>query len=83
MTNTQTFKTKSISQNKYTYLAVIQQNYGFGWEDNSVYLTDSKGNGLDFDLVNGLYISNLKHDFNEYKMTGYPTRIIKRKQLNK
>ena len=76
MTNTQ-------KQRKYTYLAVIQQNYGHGWEDNSVYFTDSKGNGLVFDLVNGVYISNLKHDFKEYKMTGYETRIIKRKELNK
>lgn len=29
--------------NKYTYLKVIQQSYGQGWEDVSEYETDSAG----------------------------------------
>jgi hypothetical protein len=72
-----------MTQNKYTYLAVIQQNYGFGWEDNSEYQTDSKGNSIEYHFTNGKKISLLKHDYNEYLRTGYATRIIKRKQLNK
>jgi hypothetical protein len=79
----QKIKPNTMKQNKYTYLAVIQQNYGFGWENNSEYQTDSKGNPLVYDLVKGKYISLLKHDYNEYLRTGYATRIIKRKELNK
>jgi hypothetical protein len=76
MTNTQT-------QRKYTYLAVIQQNYGFGWEDNSEYQTDSKGNAIEYKIIKGKKISLLRNDFEEYLKTGYATRIIKRKELNK
>jgi hypothetical protein len=79
----QKIKYKTMKQNKYKYLAVIQQNYGFGWEDNSEYETDSKGNPIKYEIANGIYISNLRHDYKEYKMTGYSTRIIKRKELNK
>ena len=74
-----------MTQNKYTYLAIIQQNYGFGWEDNSEYQTSSSGKPLEFtDKINilGQKISLLKHDYIEYNKTGYPTRIINRKQLN-
>lgn len=63
-----------MKTNKYTYLKVIQQNYGQGWEDNSEYQTNSKGIAIDREL--------LKADLKEYKLTGYPTRVIKRKQLN-
>lgn len=72
-----------MTQNKYIYLAVIQQNYGFGWEDNSEYQTTSSGKPLEFtDKTNilGQKISLLKHDYIEYNKTGYPTRIINRKQ---
>lgn len=60
--------------NKYTYLKVIQQNYGQGWEDNSEYQTNSQGIAIDREL--------LKADLKEYKLTGYPTRVISRKELN-
>jgi hypothetical protein len=59
---------------KYTYLKVIQQYYGQGWEDNSEYITNSQGTVKD----NILFKSDLK----EYKFTGYPTRVIQRKVLN-
>jgi|688.fasta_scaffold1299269_1 hypothetical protein len=72
-----------MTQNKYNYLAVIQQNYGFGWEDNSEYITDSKGNPIEYKIIKGKKISLLRNDFNEYLKTGYATRIIKRKELNK
>lgn len=60
---------------KYTYLKVIQQNYGFGWEDNSEYQTTSNGKVLE----NSLFI----HDLKEYKLTGYATRVINRKTTTK
>ena len=57
---------------KWNYLKVIQQNYGQGWEDNSEYKTDSKFNTIDRNL--------LKADLKEYRLTGYPTRVIQRKE---
>tara|TARA_R110000868_G_scaffold379828_1_gene645770 strand:- start:758 stop:1009 length:252 start_codon:yes stop_codon:yes gene_type:complete len=75
--------------NKYNYLNVIQQNYGFGWEDVSVYecnsqfinleksgcfYTDSKGRLKEYYLVG--------YDLKEYRFTGYATRLINRKELN-
>ena len=77
-------------QKKYTYYNVIQQNYGYGWEDVSFYETnsqfmnfeksgkkyiDSKGNEREYSLIG--------HDFKEYRLMGYPTRLINRKELNK
>jgi len=77
-------------QNKYNYLAVIQQYYGQGWEDVSEYecnskyenleksgsfYTDAKGRQRERSLIN--------HDLKEYRLTGYPTRLIFRKELNK
>jgi hypothetical protein len=77
-------------QKKYTYYNVIQQNYGFGWEDVSFYETnsqyinfeksgkkyiDSKGKEREYSLVG--------HDLKEYRFTVYPTRLINRKELNK
>jgi len=61
---------------KYDYYKIIQQHYGQGWEDASHYETDSTGymNKEDRDL--------LKHDLNEYRIMGYPTRVIRRKELN-
>lgn len=58
---------------KYNYLKVIQQNYCQGWEDVSEYEANSTGNAKDKDL--------LIHDLKEYRRTGYPTRIIFRKEL--
>ena len=60
--------------NKYKYLKVIQQNYGFGWEDNSDYEATSKGNSIDKKLFLG--------DLKEYRRTGYNTRVVFRKELN-
>jgi len=64
-------------QNKYNYLKVIQQHFGEGctWEDVSEYEADSQGFAKDRKL--------LMHDVKEYRLTGYATRIIFRKELNK
>ena len=62
-----------MKTNKYTYLKVIQQNYGQGWEDVSEYETNSQFITKDREL--------LKHDLKEYRLTGYPTRVIQRKEL--
>ena len=61
---------------KYEYIKVIQQFYG-SWEDNSQY--PAKSNGDAFDNETRLLI---KHDLKEYRLTGYPTRLIFRKTLN-
>jgi len=76
-------------QNKYKYLSVIQQYYGQGWEDVSeyetnssyqnfeksgIFYTDAKGRQRERSLIN--------HDLKEYRLTGYPTRLINRKELN-
>jgi hypothetical protein len=69
---------------KYTYLKVIQQNYGT-WEDVSEYETNSKGEPKEYlSKLNhiGCKVSLLKHDLREYKLMGYATRVIQRKQLN-
>ena len=60
-------------KNKYKYLKVIQQYYN-SWEDVSEYETNSKGITIDKPL--------LSHDLKEYKLTGYLTRVIQRKELN-
>lgn len=75
---------------KYKYYKVIQQNYGQGFEDVSHYETDSqynvKDNKSEVFKTNSkgkqYEVSLIKHDFNEYCLTGYNTRIIKRKELN-
>lgn len=59
---------------KYNYLKVIQQNYGQGWEDVSTYEATSAGNSKDKAL--------LIHDLREYRLTGYPTKVIFRRELN-
>jgi hypothetical protein len=60
--------------NKYNYYKVIQQYFG-SWEDSSFYETNSTfyANKETRDL--------LKHDLAEYRMMGYPVRVIKRKEL--
>ncbi|MDV3537935.1 hypothetical protein CMU94_02210 [Elizabethkingia anophelis] len=68
-----------MKTNKYTYLKVIQQNYGQGWEDCSEYETNSQGICKENHVKqDGRKISLVKHDLNEYKLLGYPTRVIKR-----
>lgn len=58
---------------KYNYKKIIQQSTGQGWEDNSEYDANSYGNAIDRDLF--------LHDLKEYKFTGYPTRVIFRREL--
>lgn len=77
-----------MKTNKYKYLKVIQQNYGQGWEDVSEYETDSEGNHKEFSgkvrqLGNGMFkaIPLITLDLKEYKLLGYPTRVIRRKEL--
>lgn len=62
--------------NKYKYIKVIQQYYatGYGWEDVSEYETDSKGRSKD-KLV---FVNDLKN----YRLLGYATRVIKRREIN-
>jgi len=73
--------------NKYSYVKVIQQHYGQGWEDVSEYECNSVGMPKEFihyDKVNGISkpsISLLRHDLKEYRLTGYSTRVITRKVL--
>jgi len=64
-----------MKTNKYSYNKVIQQNYGQGWEDVSQYETNSQGTTKDKSL--------LMHDLKEYRLLGYPTRVIFRKSFNK
>jgi hypothetical protein len=75
--------------NKYNYLKVIQQHYGQGWEDVSEYETDSQFNNFE---KSGKFITTkfgtqreislISHDLSEYRLTGYATRLICRKELN-
>jgi hypothetical protein len=78
-----------MRKNKYTYLKVIQQYCGGPWNDVSEYECDSMGNTFE---MSGKFITlksgrqrELKlitHDLKEYQLTGYPTRVIFRKELN-
>lgn len=78
-----------MKANKYIYLKVIQQNYGQGWEDVSKYNTNSAG--IPTEQSDKPYISPtgkerkqslLMHDLREYRLMGYGTRVIRRKELN-
>lgn len=82
-----------MKHNKYQYWNVIQQFYGQGWEDVSHYEANSKGDSIGDALHSGKFITNektgrtremtlLAHDLKEYHLTGYPTRVIFRKELN-
>jgi hypothetical protein len=78
-----------MKQNKYSYYLVIQQNYGHGWEDNSHYLAKSDGTPIEktdkfreTKFGTKIPISLFSHDLAEYKLTGYITRYIFRKELN-
>ena len=78
-----------MKTNKYNYFLVIQQNYGFGWEDNSFYECTSAGLPIEKsdkfrETKSGLKIpiSLYSQDLGEYKRTGYATRTIKRKEIN-
>ena len=75
--------------NKYTYLKVIQQSTGQGWEDVSEYETDSQFRNFE---KSGSFFTNkygkqqerslIAHDLAEYRLMGYNTRLINRKILN-
>jgi len=74
---------------KYNYLKVIQQHYGQGWEDVSEYQTNSQGTPKEYvrekwasGAMRNTNVSLLRHDLKEYKLMGYPTRVIQRKELN-
>lgn len=60
-----------MATNKYLYLLVIQQNFGYeyGWEDVSEYNKHTKYTSWRFDIK-------------EYRRMGYPTRTIKRRVIN-
>lgn len=77
-----------MKSNKYNYLNVIQQNYGQGWEDVSEYEADSAGNTIEKVRRINKYgkmqnFSLCSEDAKEYRLTGYPTRVIFRKELKK
>jgi hypothetical protein len=78
-----------MKTNKYNYFKVIQQNYGQGFEDVSEYQTNSQGKPKEYTQVkfaSGTYRDTketlLKHDLKEYRLMGYPTRVVQRKVLN-
>lgn len=73
---------------KYNYFKVIQQNYGQSWEDCSHYQT--KSDYLSHEK-SGIFATNSKgkqyersllaYDLEQYRIMGYPTRVINRKEL--
>lgn len=80
----------AIKTRKYEYTAVIQQHYGQGWEDVSEYETDSQFRNFEKSGKTRLSKSGriieiplISHDLQEYRLTGYSTRLITRKKLNK
>jgi len=62
-----------MKTNKFNYIKVIQQFCGNQWNDANEYIANSLGNCLERDA--------LIHDLKEYKLMGYPTRVIFRKEL--
>lgn len=73
---------------KYNYLKVIQQHYGQGWEDvseyecNSAFINSEKSGSFYTDKHGRLRERSLiAHDLAEYRLTGYPTRLINRREL--
>jgi hypothetical protein len=72
--------------NKYSYVKVIQQHYGQGWEDVSEYECNSNyyPKEATIKIIDGKYIHShlYKDDLKEYRLTGYSTRVINRKVLN-
>lgn len=79
----------TTKQNKYTYLKVIQQNGGQGWEDVSQYECNSQyqnfeksGSFRTNKAGRKIEISLITYDLAEYCLTGYATRLICRKELN-
>lgn len=74
-----------MKTNKYNYIKVIQQNCGYGWEDVSEYEANSNfiATGISNKLSpKGIKETVLNHDLREYRLTGYATRVINRRELN-
>lgn len=78
------------STRKYNYFSVIQQHYGQGWEDVSEYQTTASGRAKEFvkeKWNGGQYVDTkqtlLSHDLKEYRLMGYPTRTVSRRELVK
>jgi hypothetical protein len=72
---------------KYNYYLVIQQNFGYGhgWEDVSQYEATSTGVCLETENRPNKYgklrpVSLCKLDAAEYRLSGYPTRVIFRRE---
>lgn len=61
---------------KYNYAKVIQQMYSnsYGWEDVSEHKANSTGTAIDR--------KSLQFEVGEYKLLGYPTRVVFRRYLN-
>ena len=59
----------TVKQNKYSYVKVIQGNYGYGWEDVSTYDKQE--------------FSTAKNDLKEYRLSNTGVyRVIDRRVLN-
>ena len=63
-----------MKNKKFNYIKVIQQFFGYEWEDVSEYEANSNVTTKDRKL--------LLHDLKEYRLTGYPTRVIFRREKN-
>lgn len=66
-----------MKTNKYNYFYAIQQSTGCGWEDVSTYETNSN-----YILIDRKDRTVMKEDLQSYRLTGYPTRLVKRRELN-
>lgn len=63
---------------KYEYFAVIQGNFGQGWEDISIYATDSN-----YHMRDKTQIGIVKHDIQEYRASSQGIyRVIYRRVRN-
>jgi len=74
-------------QAKYKYYRVIQQNYGQGWEDCSEYEANSQFVTTEKAKIYPPHTTGknellVTHDLREYRLMGYPTRVINRKIKN-
>jgi len=63
-----------MKTNKFRYLAVLQGNYGYGWDDLVTYDTATKN-----------WFSDMRADLRAYRENepGYSHRVIRRRELNK
>lgn len=74
-----------MKQNKFSYASVIQQYFGerHGWEDVSEHETDSRFNVKEMSdkpAPNGRKESCLTYELREYRLLGYPTRVVQRRK---